>query len=164
MTPSELGWRPYKTQWMNKFILQKGKKRDARENESKAVEVGPICVPAVIQELEEMFELYVDEAMRVLELYQESQAMTCVNIQMVINLCSFLECFIVKYLPILQKDDKDIWQRPLGSFFAFSFYWAFGGHFKVSAIRFLDNMMRNFFAKHQIPTLDTVYEYVIDPQ
>lgn len=109
MTPSELGWRPYKTQWMNKFILQKGKKRDARENESKAVEVGPICVPAVIQELEEMFELYVDEAMRVLELYQESQAMTCVNIQMVINLCSFLECFIVKYLPILQKDDKDIW-------------------------------------------------------
>ena len=86
--------------------------------------------------------------MRVLELYQESQAMTCVNIQMVINLCSFLESFIIKYLPLLQKDDKDIWSRPLGSFFAFSFAWAFGGHFKVSAIRFLDNMMRNFFAKH----------------
>lgn len=148
MTPSELGWRPYKTQWMNKFILQKGKKREQRENEAKAPEVGPICVPAVIQELDEMFELYVDEAMRVLELYQESQAMTCVNIQMVINLCSFLESFIIKYLPLLQKDDKDIWSRPLGSFFAFSFAWAFGGHFKVSAIRFLDNMMRNFFAKH----------------
>ena len=31
-------------------------------------------------------------------------------------------------------------------------------------MRFLDNMMRDFFAKHQIPTLDTVYEYFIDPQ
>ena len=86
------------------------------------------------------------------------------NIQMIINLCSFLECFIGKYLSILQKDDKDIWSRPLSAFFAFSFYWAFGGHFKASAMRFLDNLMRNFFAKQQIATLDTVFEYVIDPQ
>ena len=28
MTPSELGWRPYKTQWINKFILQKAKKKE----------------------------------------------------------------------------------------------------------------------------------------
>lgn len=69
----------------------------------------------------------------------------------------------MKHLSVLQKDDKDIWSRPLSAFFAFSFYWAFGGHFKVSAMRFLDNTMRNFFAKHQIPGLDTVYDYVIDP-
>ena len=56
-----------------------------------------------------------------------------------------------------------MWSRPLNCFFAFSFFWAFGGHFKTSAMRFLDNMMRDFFAKHQIPTLDTVYEYCLDP-
>ena len=31
-------------------------------------------------------------------------------------------------------------------------------------MRFLDNMMRDFFAKHQISTKDTVYEYFIDPK
>ena len=30
-------------------------------------------------------------------------------------------------------------------------------------MRFLDNMMRDFFAKFQIATLDTVYEYFVDP-
>ena len=53
--------------------------------------------------------------------------------------------------------------RPLGSFFAFSFYWAFGGHYKASAMKFLDNIMRSFFGKQQIPLSDTVYEYMIDP-
>ena len=33
MTPSELGWRPFKTQWINKFIKQKGKKRDPKDQE-----------------------------------------------------------------------------------------------------------------------------------
>ena len=58
--------------------------------------------------------------------------------------------FITKHLAILQKPNKDIWLRPLSAFFAFSFFWAFGGHFKASGMRFLDNMMRDFFAKHQI--------------
>ena len=82
---------------------------------------------------------------------------------MIMNLCSFLEYFIGKYLGLLQRDEKEQWMRPLHSFFAFSFFWAFGGHFKASAMRFLDNMMRDFFAKFQIATLDTVYEYFIDP-
>jgi len=81
---------------------------------------------------------------------------------MIMSLCSFLEFFIPKYLPLLQKDEKEVWSRPLHAFFSFSFFWAFGGHFKASAIRFLDNMMRDFFAKHQINTKDTVYEYFID--
>ena len=69
----------------------------------------------------------------------------------------------MKHLSILQHVNKDIWLRPLGAFFAFAFFWAFGGHFKASGMRFLDNMMRDFFAKHQIPTVDTPYEYFIDP-
>ena len=150
---------------MNKFIRQKGRKREQRDGEeTKQAEVGPLFGPAVIQELDDMFELYVDEALAKLELYQEHQVLKCVNIQLIINLCSFLEGFITRHLTILQRDDKDTWLRPLSAFFAFSFFWAFGGHFKASAMRFLDNMMRDFFAKHQIPTLDTVYEYFIDPQ
>ena len=70
----------------------------------------------------------------------------------------------MKYLNILRKADKATWQRPLHAFFAFSFYWAFGGHFKASAMRILDAMMRDFFAARQIGTLDTVYEYFVDPQ
>ena len=164
MTPSELGWRPYKSQWMNKFLRQMGKKKEQRENEEAATEAGPLFGEAVIQELDDLFELYVDEALSKLELHQERQALQCVNIQLIINLCSFLECFIKRFLNILRKADKATWQRPLHAFFAFSFYWAFGGHFKASAMRILDAMMRDFFAARQIGTLDTVYEYFVDPQ
>lgn len=150
MTPSELGWRPYKTQWINKFILKKNRKREHRETAEEGKAVEPLFSPAVIQELEDMFELYVDEAFAKLELHSEHQALQCVNIQLIINMCSILEYFITKHLAILQKPNKDIWLRPLSAFFAFSFFWAFGGHFKASGMRFLDNMMRDFFAKHQI--------------
>ena len=108
--------------------------------------------------------MYVDEALAKLEFYKEHEALKCVNIQLVINLCSFLECFIQKYLQIFQKEDKDVWGRPLNACFSFAFYWAFGGHFRASAMRFLDNMMRDFFAKSQINTKDTVYEYFVDPK
>lgn len=164
MTPSELGWRPYMTQWINKFILQKNKRRDHHQSveEQKALE--PLLGKEVIQELKDMFELYVDEAFVKLQFWSEHQALQCVPIQLIINLCSILEYFIAKHLSILQKPNKEIWMRPLSAFFAFAFFWAFGGHFKASGMRYLDNMMRDFFAKHQIQTLDTVFEYFIDPQ
>jgi hypothetical protein len=40
--------------------------------------------------------------------------------------------------------------------------WAFGAHYKVTAVRFLDNMMRDFFSKLLIDTKDTVYDYYLD--
>ena len=131
-------------------MLQKGSKKETRDSNGTIVSVpaDPLLAPAQVQELEDLFELYVDEAFVKLDLYREHEALKCVNIQMIINLCSFLECFITNYKTVFQKEDKDVWGRPLNACFAFSFYWAFGGHFRASAMRFLDNMMRDFFAKH----------------
>ena len=48
-----------------------GRKREPRENEEAAAEAGPLFGEAVIQELDDLFELYVDEALAKLELHQE---------------------------------------------------------------------------------------------
>ena len=73
MTPSELGWRPYKTKWINKKILRRGKKREVEREDGKSVKVDlePLLPPPVLQELEDLFELFVDEALAKLELYNE---------------------------------------------------------------------------------------------
>jgi dynein heavy chain, axonemal len=61
-----------------------------------------------------------------------------------------------------QREKREVWLRFVNAFFGFAFIWAFGGHYKPSAIRFIDNMMRDFFSKLQIPLNDTVYEYRLD--
>ena len=77
--------------------------------------------------------------------------MPCIQIQVVQNLCGFLEAFFSKQPGLPHTAKKEVWLRFLNAFFAFSFFWAFGGHFKSAASRFLDNMMRDFFAKNQVP-------------
>lgn len=102
MTPSELGWEPYMKQWMNKFILNIGKRRESRDGgEAKSVEVGPLFGKDVVDALEDMFNRDVTDALNGLEAYREHQALACVDIQLVINLCSLLEYFIMKHLTIL---------------------------------------------------------------
>ena len=78
------------------------------------------------------------------------------------NICNFLENFLSKNNPELKKDKKEIWIRYIYAYFGFAFIWAFGGHYKPSVVRFLDNLMRENFSKCLIPTLDTVYEYYLD--
>lgn len=68
-----------------------------------SVPADPLLAPAQVQELEDLFELYVDEAFVKLDFYREHEALKCVNIQMIINLCSFLECFITNYKTVFQK-------------------------------------------------------------
>ena len=99
---------------------------------------------AVVDALNELFELYIDEALSRMAPHREHQAMPCYDMQIVQNLCSFLEAFFTKApgLPLSAK--KEVWVRYLNAYFAYSFFWAFGGHFKSSASRFLDNMMRDW--------------------
>ena len=81
MTPSELGWSPYVTQWINKFIMRKGQKPEPRDNEEqKSAEAGPILKEAVIEELKASFDLYVEEALMKLQFYSEHQVLKCVEI------------------------------------------------------------------------------------
>ena len=111
-----------------------------------------------------MFSDYVGEALTKLANYTEHEALKCVEIQLISNLCSFLEYFIERYKAVLQRDDSDTWLRPLTAFFAFSFYWAFGGHYGKER-RFLDNTMRGFFGSilGENARADTPYEYCIEP-
>ena len=103
MPPEHLGWQPYVTQWMNKFIKQKGRKREQREGEeAKSGEVGPLLSKALMEKLENMFTLYLTETVwQELERFSEHQVLKCVPIQLVINLCSLLECFIARHLNVL---------------------------------------------------------------
>lgn len=54
--------------------------------------------------------------------------------------------------------------RPLLACFAFSFFWAFGGHFKASESRFLDRLTGDLRTSLHIDKLDTVYEYYLEPK
>ena len=54
---------------------------------------------------------------------------------------------------------KPEWQRTISFIFGYSFIWSFGANFKSSAVRFLDNMMRDFCSSLHIPDVDTVFDY-----
>jgi dynein heavy chain len=74
-------------------------------------------------------------------------------------LCNFLEYWIKNKHSVPCDDKKEVWLKKLNLVFGFSFIWAFGASFKVSAARVLDNMLRDFFAKLHIPAQETVFEY-----
>jgi len=77
----------------------------------------------------------------------------------VTNLCNFLEYFIKNKNSVPVNELKDVWGKKLNFFFGFSYIWSFGASFKMSAVRYLDNMMREFFGKLHIGPADTVFEY-----
>ena len=64
MTPSDLGWKPYKASWLNRYIKQKDAPKTERvsllHNEARN------C-------LNDLFDLYVDEAFTKLENYTNEQ-------------------------------------------------------------------------------------------
>jgi len=62
----------------------------------------------------------------------------------------------------LKADKVEEWHKFINSIFGFSMIWAFGSNYKQGAIRFLDNMFRDYFSILRIPTLDTVFEYYFD--
>jgi len=156
MTPSELGWRPYKDSWMERHIRGKGK--------VKGDQIPVLLLEEDAQhELNELFELNVDDAFDKLSALTEHEQLPCVPIQIITCLCNFLETFIRKPSSIPQREKKHFWMKSLNAAFGFSFIWAFGGHYKVSGQRFVDNLMRDFFGKCHIPLDDTVFEYQLEP-
>lgn len=84
MTPSDLGWRPYQQSWMANYIQKK--------NSSE-----PELLYADVQEcLQELFDTFVDEAFaKIAQFEDDQQALPSVPIQMVKNLCDYLESFIM---------------------------------------------------------------------
>jgi len=80
----------------------------------------------------------------------------------VTNLCNFLETFIYHGCPLSKRSNKVEWTKHFSCIFGYSFIWAFGANFKQSAMRFLDNMMREFFSSLHIPPEETVFDYQFD--
>lgn len=156
MTPSDLGWKPYVHQWLENF----------KQQQFEEIKDLQIVLDDIAGVLENSFRTYVDEAFAKLAAHTEQQQMKCEPVQIVKNICNFLEVFLCRkkelasLLEMLKK--RDVYLKHLNAYFGYSFIWAFGGHYKVSLIRYLDNMMREFFAKLLIPTLDTVYDYYLD--
>jgi len=74
-------------------------------------------------------------------------------------MCNFLEYFIRNKQSVPINDKKEVWSKKILFCFGFAYMWAFGSSFKTTVSRQLDNMMREFFSRLQIPTADTVYEY-----
>ena len=73
-----------------------------------------------------------------------------------------MEYFLARPNALPIKEKKEVWIKYLYAYFSYSFIWAFGGHYRISAVRFIDNMMRDFFSKLLIPLVDTVFEYRLD--
>lgn len=86
--------------------------------------------------------------------------MPTVSIQIVKCICNFLEYLFTSHkqaVPILEK--KEIWSKKVSFYFGFAFIWGFGSAYKPNALRFVDNMLRDFFGKLHIPMAETVFEY-----
>jgi hypothetical protein len=60
-------------------------------------------------------------------------------------------------VPVAER--KEVWGKKLNFYFGFAFIWGFGASYKTSALRFIDNMLRDFFGKLHIPMAETVFEY-----
>lgn len=60
-------------------------------------------------------------------------------------------------MPLEEK--KEVWTKKLFNYFGFAFIWGFGSSFRASAVRSVDNVMRDFFAKLHFPMAETVFEY-----
>lgn len=57
------------------------------------------------------------------------------------------------------NDKKEVWLKKLNYYFGFSFIWGFGASYKASAMRYVDNILREFFGKLHFPLQETVFEY-----
>lgn len=56
----------------------------------------------------------------------------------------------------------EIGKKRLVTYYAFAFFWAFGGSLKHTAQRKIDDLFRGIFTQLNIPLSDTVFEYFID--
>jgi len=88
--------------------------------------------------------------------------MPCNPIQIVRNICNYLEYFIGNTTCHPKSENKEAWFKYINAVFGFSMIWAIGAHYKPQAIRFLDNMLRDFFSRLLIPLNDSVFEYYFD--
>lgn len=81
-------------------------------------------------------------------------------IQTVRCICNFLEHLFTnakQAVPIEEK--KEVWARKLNYYFGFAFMWGFGASYRTAALRFIDNILRDFFGKLHFPMAETVFEY-----
>jgi dynein heavy chain len=90
MTPSDLGWKPYVHQWMCTFI-----QRMHLDKNDPNYGI-PLLSPDTQQELQLMFDTYVDEAFTKLKPYADQMQMRVEPVQIVKNICNFLETFLSK--------------------------------------------------------------------
>ena len=88
MNPNELGWKPYVHQWINFFLKRIDPKYPNPIDGYKG-----ILSPDTINELSKLFDEYIDEALNKLTKYQDQQQLKCEPVQIVQNLCKFLEYF-----------------------------------------------------------------------
>jgi len=97
----------------------------------------------------DMFNTFLDEAWTKTRSCEE--VMPTVPLQSARSVCNLLEA-------LLQRGDK----RKLAAYFGFAFIWGVCGCFK--SLRFVDNMLRDFFGKLHIPMAETVFEYYYQEQ
>ena len=104
-----------------------------------------------------------DEAFTKIATYAADQQLVCVPIQVVKNMCNYLEYFLSNPRVFSLKVERpEEWMRFINCIFGFSMIWAFGSNYKQGALRFLDNIFRDYFSILRIPTMDTVFEYNFD--
>ena len=142
MTPGELGWKPYVISWLDTYI---------RHHD--------LLTEEAISYLKELFLTYVEDGLNKIKAVKDEEPMGTVPVQVATCLCNFLEFFIKNKHSVPCHDKKEVWAKKILFVFGFSYMWAFGASFKPSVARFLDNMMREFFGRLQIPQVDTVFEY-----
>lgn len=88
------------------------------------------------------------------------EQMPTVPIQIARCICNFLEYLFTSHkqaVPIQEK--KEVWSKKVLAYFGFAFIWGFGAAYKPNALRFVDNLLRDFFGKLHIPMAETVFEY-----
>ena len=110
--------------------------------------------------LEDLFNQHLDEGITKAKSVKGEEQMPTVSVQIVKCICNFLEYLFTSHkqaVPIHEK--KEVWSKKINFYFGFAYIWGFGAAYKPNALRFVDNMLRDFFGKLHIPMAETVFEY-----
>ena len=141
LTPEDLGWRPYVQTWLTTFFTDED-----------------VMNTACKDHLWAMFNNTVDFGLEYVRTHFREPIKTT-DLQQVVSICNFLECFISESKGFEGPDDDK--KSLLDAVFAFSYAWGLGGSLDSGDKETFDEMVvRRQFEK--IPEGETVYDYYFD--
>lgn len=142
LTPEELGWRPYVKTWVATHF-------DDEELFSEFLQ----------DHLYMLFDATVDIGLEFIR-NNCSEPIKTTDLQQVVSICNFLECFINKERGFIGTDEEK--KKIIDSLFCWSFAWGLGGSLEQKYKDRFDTIVRDQFKSAKLPVTNTSFDYFYD--